>query len=139
MRAMLLCALVSAMALGPIDAWALPRGDARATQKTVATEIEARALREMAAAIPLGSRVKAQTSEGRRVNGTLMSVTADAVIIKKQTRLPEPAVTIPFAELARLELQVNEGMSIGKALGIGLAAGAGAILTLFAFVAAIDD
>ena len=131
MRAMLMWALVSAIALGPVDLWA--------SQKVVTTDIEAKALREMASAIPLGSRVKAQTSEGKRVNGTIMSVTSDAVIIKKKTRLPEPAITIPFAELARLELQGNEGMSIGKVLGIGLAAGAGAILTLFAFVAAIDD
>jgi hypothetical protein len=134
---MLVCALVSAMTLGPIDAWALD--DARSKQNTVTTDVEAKALREMAAAIPLGSRVKAQTTEGRRVNGTIMSVTGDAVIIKKKTRLPEPAVTIPFAELARLELQTNEGMSIGKVLGIGLAAGAGAILTLFAFAVALDD
>ena len=131
MRAMLMWALMSAIALGPVDLWA--------SQKVVTTDIEAKALREMASAIPLGSRVKAQTSEGKRVNGTIMSVTSDAVIIKKKTRLPEPAITIPFAELARLELQGNEGMSIGKVLGIGLAAGAGAILTLFAFVAAIDD
>jgi hypothetical protein len=101
--------------------------------------MEAKAMREMAAAIPLGSRVKAQTGEGKRFTGTLMSVTPDAVIIKKRTRLPEPAVTISFAELAGLELQVNEGMSVGKVLGVGLAAGAGAILTLFAFVATIDD
>ena len=131
MRAILLCAVMSAMALGPVDVWA--------SQKVVTTDIEAKALQEMAAAIPLGSRVKAQSNDGKRVHGTLMSVTADAVIIKKKTRLPEPAVTIPFAELARLELQGTEGMSIGKVLGIGLAAGAGAILTLFAFVAALDD
>ncbi len=139
MRAMLMCALMSAMALGPIDVWASPLDDGRGDQKTVTTEMESKALRDMASAIPLGSRVRAQTNEGKRVSGTIMSVTPDAVIIKKKTRLPEPAITIPFAELARLELQVNEGMSIGKVLGIGLAAGAGAILTLFAFVAAIDD
>lgn len=134
MRAIVLCALATMMALGPVDVWA-----SSGKQKTVTTDVEAKALREMATAIPLGSRVKAQTSEGKRFTGTLMSVTADAVIIKKRTRLPEPAVTIPFVELARLELQVNEGMSVGKVLGVGLAAGAGAILTLFAFVAALDD
>ena len=40
--------------------------------------VEAKVLREMASAIPLGSRVKAQTSGGARVNGTLMSVTDEA-------------------------------------------------------------
>lgn len=137
MRAMLVCALMSAMALGPIDAWALD--DGRSKQNTVTTDVEAKALREMAAAIPPGSRVRAQTTAGKRVDGTIMRVSGDAVIIKKKTRLPEPAITIPFAELARLELQTNEGMSIGKAVGIGLAAGAGAILTLLVFALALDD
>jgi hypothetical protein len=59
------------------------------------------------------------------------------VIIKKKTRLPEPAVTVGFSELARLELQTGQGMSAGKVIGIGLAAGAGAILTLFAFFFAL--
>jgi hypothetical protein len=135
---MLVCALVSAIALGPIDAWANPF-DERGKQKTVTTDVEAKALREMAAAIPLGSRVKAQTADGKRVNGTVMSVSGEAVIIKKKTRLPEPAVTIPFAELALLELQPNEGMSIGKVIGAGLAAGAGAIVTIFLFAATLDD
>ena len=130
MRAIVLC-VVLAVAAGPADVWA--------SQNTVTTDVEAKALREMASAIPLGSRVKAQTNRGAQVNGTLMSVTGEAVIIKKKTRLPEPAVTVPFVELSRLELQQNEGMTVGKMIGVGLAAGAGAILTLFAFVAAFDD
>lgn len=131
MRAIVMCTLVSALALGPVDVWG--------AQKAATTAVEAKALQDMASAIPLGSRVKAQTTEGRRVSGTIMSVTADAVVIKKRTRLPEPAVTIPFAELAHLELQGNEGMSVGKVVGVGLAAGAGAILTLFAIAMALGD
>jgi hypothetical protein len=129
MRAMMIVIVGLALTMGPVDVWA--------AQTTVATEIEAKALRQMASAIPLGSRVKAQTNSGARVSGTLMSVTDEAVIIKKKTRMPEPAVTVPFAELARLELQTGEGMSAGKAIGIGLAAGAGAIVTLFAFFFAL--
>jgi hypothetical protein len=131
MRAITLTLLIVAIATGPENVWA--------SQKTVTTEVEANALRQMASAIPAGSRVKAQTNSGARVSGTLMSVTDEAVIIKKKTRLPEPAVTVSFAELARLEVQSGEGMSAGKVIGIGLAAGAGAILTLFAFFAALGD
>jgi hypothetical protein len=131
MRALLLAALIVSYALGPGDVWA--------GQKTVPIEVENKALKSMALAIPLGSRVKAQTSGGKRINGTLMSITDDAVIIKKRTRLPEPAVTVAFSDLAQLEVQTNEGMSPGKIIGIGLAAGAGAILTLFAFFAALGD
>jgi hypothetical protein len=124
-------ALVVLFASGPYDVWA--------GQQIAPSDVEAKALKEMAAAIPLGSRVKAQTTAGKGVSGTLMSVTAEALIIKKRTRLPEAAVTVRFEDLARLELQTGEGMSPGKVIGIGLAAGAGAILTLFAFFAALGD
>lgn len=131
MRAMVLTFLMAMFAMGPADVWA--------SQKPVAADVEALALRQMAREIPLGTRVTVQTSGGRRVKGTLMSVTDEAVIIKKKTRLPEPAVTVPFADLAQLERETNGGMHAGKIIGIGLAAGAGAILTLLAFFAALDD
>lgn len=131
MRAMLLSALIAIFAMGPADLWA--------AQKPVASDVEAAALKKMAAEIPLGSRVKLHTSSGRRLSGTLMSVTDEAVIIKKKTRLPEPAITVAFVDLARLERETSNGMNAGKIIGIGLAAGAGAILTLFAFFAALDD
>jgi hypothetical protein len=131
MRAMMMVIVGLALTIGPIDAWA--------AQKTVTTDVEVKMLRQMASAMPLGSRVKAQTNSGARVSGTLMSVTDEAVIIKKKTRLPEPAVTVSFAELAGLELQTGEGMSAGKIIGIGLAAGAGAVLTLFGFFLALGD
>jgi hypothetical protein len=130
MRAIVLCVIV-ALSTGPADVWG--------AQKMVTTDVEAKALRDMVAAIPLGSRIKAQTSSGARIDGTLMSVTGEAIIIKKKTRVPESAVAIPFSALSRLELQQAGGMSVAKMLGVGLAAGAGAILTLFAFVAAFDD
>jgi hypothetical protein len=48
-------------------------------------------------------------------------------------------VSVPFAELTRLQLDEKSGFSVAKALGIGLAAGVGAILTLFAIAVSIDD
>jgi hypothetical protein len=131
MRTLVLSVLVAMFAAGPLDLWA--------SQKSASSDREAQALKQMAAAIPLGSRVKVHTNNGKRLNGTLMSVSDDAVIIKKRTRLPEPAVTVAFTELSSLELQTGEGMSAGKVVGIGLAAGAGAIITLIVFFAAIDD
>jgi hypothetical protein len=131
MRTLVFSVLVAMFAAGPLDVWA--------SQKSASSDREAQALKQMAAAIPLGSRVKLHTNNGKRLNGTLMSVSDDAVILKKRTRLPEPAVTVAFTELSSLELQTGEGMSAGKVVGIGLAAGAGAIITLIAFFAAIDD
>src|SRR5262245_59817151 len=92
---------------------------------------EAAAFRQMAAAIPLGSRVKLQTGTGRRMTATLMAVNDDTIVVQRASRVPEPAMTIPLTDLVRLQRDAKGGLSFGQAVGIGLAAGAGAILMLF--------
>jgi hypothetical protein len=110
-----------------------------AAQQEASPAIEAAAFKQMAAAIPLGSRVKLQTRAGRRLTATLMSVSDAAVIVQRASRVPEPAVTVPFTELARLQRDDRNGLSVAKAIGVGLASGAGAILTMFAIAMSIDD
>ena len=103
------------------------------------TAVEATAWKDVAAAIPLGSRVKLQTVEGKRISGTLMRVGYDAVLVKKNTRLPEPAVSIAFSDLSRLERDHgNGGMNVAKAIGIAAATGAGIILTMFVIALQLD-
>lgn len=80
--------LVALIALGPVNLWA--------SQKNVPTDVEQAALKQMASKMPLGARIKAQTLSGAKINGTLMGVTDEAVLIKKNTRVPEPAVTVPY-------------------------------------------
>jgi hypothetical protein len=99
---------------------------------------EAASWRDVAQAVPLGSRVKVETTEGRRYSGTLMQVSDSAIVIKRATRLPEPAVTVTFGQLARLERD-RGGFSVAKALGIGLAAGAGAVAMLIVMAFALED
>jgi hypothetical protein len=98
---------------------------------------EAQAWRKVAEAIPLGSKVKVQTLDGRRVNGTLMSVDDRSVMVKKNTRIPEPAITVAFEQMGSLERD-RGGMNWAKALGIGAATGAGAILTIFVIALQFD-
>ena len=115
-------------------------GPALAAQRPMAPAVETVAVHELAAAIPLGSRVKVQTTAGRRLTATLMAVGDDGVVLKRASRVPEAAVVVPFSELASLELASSGGgMSVAKAVGIGLAAGAGAILSLIAFAFAVSD
>lgn len=99
---------------------------------------EATAWRDVAAAIPLGSKVKVETTAGVRMSATLMSVSAEAVMVKRDTRRPEPAVSIPYADVARLERDRGRGVNIGKAIAIGLAAGAGVVLGLFVIAMQLD-
>ncbi len=114
---------------------AISASDAFAGQQTAS---EATAWQTVAAAIPLGSKVKIQTTSGQRMSGTLMRVGEDGVLLKKNTRRPAPAVTVSFAGMARLERDTNKGFSIGKAIAVGLAAGAGVILGMFAIAVQMD-
>lgn len=99
---------------------------------------EETAWHRVAEAIPLGSKIKIQTSNGDRINGTLMSVTAEGVMVKKSARRPEPAVTMAFSDVARIERDHGGNANIGKAIAVGLAAGAGVILGLFAIALQLD-
>jgi hypothetical protein len=87
----------------------------------------------------LGSRVRVSTVEGRRLTATLMQVTDDAIVVKRESRVPEPAVTVRFEQLAALQRHEPRGIGLAKALGIGAAAGAGAILTLFLIALSVSD
>lgn len=108
-------------------------------QHATSPAIEAAAFQHMAAGIPLGTRVRVQTTVGRRLTATLMNVTDDTIVVKRDSRVPEPALSIRFDELSSLERHEPRGIGLGKALGIGLAAGGGAMLTLFLIVLSIED
>ena len=108
-------------------------------QEPLAPAVETAALQQLASGIPIGSRIKVRTADGRRLTATLMAADAQRIIVKRRSRVPEPAVSIAFADLSELRRDEGGGMSVGKAVGIGLAAGVGAILTLFALAVAISD
>lgn len=100
---------------------------------------EAAAWQKVAEAIALGSKVKVQLADGRRLNGTLMRVDDTAIMVKRNTRRPEPAVVVPFTEIGKLERdQDNGGAHIAKAIGIGLAAGAGVFFSLILIALQMD-
>jgi hypothetical protein len=127
MRAFIALLVAGVVAVAPLSA-----------QQPVSLDVETAAMRQVAAAIPLGSRVKVQTRSGRRLTATMLGVEADAIVVKRDARVPEPAVTIPFSEVAQLQRDQKSGFNLAKALGIGIAAGAGAILTMFAIAMSLD-
>jgi hypothetical protein len=125
---LLTCVLAAASPLGA------------AAQQTVALDLEAAAMKDMARAIPVGSRIKVQLTAGRRLSATLLTVSDAGIMVKRHSRVPEPALQIRFDELARLERDDHGGgISVAKAIGIGLSAGAGAILSLFAIAMSLGD
>lgn len=125
MRSTALALIVSILALGATDAFAQPA--------------EAAAWRQVAEAIPLGSKVKVQTTNGQRVSGVLMRVDGEAVMVKRNSRRPEPAVLVPYDQVSKLEReQPGNGMNIGKAIAISVATGAGIVLSMILFALQFD-
>jgi hypothetical protein len=86
--------------------------------------------------LPVGTRIRVHMMDGRRQRGTLMDATAEQIVIQPRTRIPEPAMQIPLDRVIAVDVETGNG-SVGKAIGIGIAAGAGAILGVMMLLAAI--
>src|SRR5688500_5801291 len=105
MRSIAFALIVSLLVFGASDAFA--------------QQGEATAWREVAQVIPLGTKVKVQTTDGKRTSGTLMRVDGDGIMLKRNTRRPEPALTVTFADMSKLERDKGgNGSNIAKAAGI---------------------
>ena len=125
MRTIASIMVASILSVGVIDAAAQPD--------------EAAAWHQVASSISLGSKVKVQTTEGRRFSGTLMRVDGSALMLKRNTRRPEPAISVAFTDIAKLERdQPGGGTQIAKAIGVGLAAGAGVFFSLILIALQMD-
>ncbi len=83
--------------------------------------------RKVADAIPLGSKVKVQTLDGKRVSGTLVRVDDRSLQVKRYAADRKPRSVIAFDRISNIETDNGGGMTWAKALGIGLGVGAGAI------------
>ena len=94
--------------------------------------------RNVAEAIPLGTKVKVQTLDGKRVAGTLVRIEERALQVKRDARRPEAATVIAFDRISNIEKVNGGGMTWAKAVGIGLGVGAGAILTIFVIALQLD-
>ena len=95
------------------------------------------AIGEFAQKLPPGSAVLIERRLGKRVSAILLKATPDHVVVQPRTRLPEPPIDIPMADIVRLQPESPNGRSIGKAIGVGAAAGASAALGVFFILLAI--
>ncbi len=85
-----------------------------------------------------GARIAVTMTDGKRMKGTLMMVQEDAIVVRPRTRVPEPAQTLPLAQIATIETERESGMA--RAVAIGAAVGAGAAVGVFlALIAALSD
>jgi hypothetical protein len=90
---------------------------------------------EFVSRLPIGTKTKLRLEDGRKIKATLMSIEDDAVVVKVNTRLPEPPLRI---ELNRIvDADIERGANFGKAIAAGATAGAGAALGVFFLLVAI--
>jgi len=98
--------------------------------------VDQQTMRDYVQRLPAGSAVRVEEIDGRSFRGTLMRSTDTAVVVQKNTRIPEPPIEVPLDRVARITLDGGSHGSTGRALGIGIAAGVGGVLAFFAILAA---
>jgi hypothetical protein len=79
-----------------------------------------------------GSKVRVERTDGATLHGTLMKAAPDAIVVQKNTRIPEAPVQIPLAQIARVTVENGSGTSTAKAVAIGIASGVGAFFAILA-------
>jgi hypothetical protein len=87
--------------------------------------------------IPVGCRVKVETTDRKSFKGIFMGVEGGNVVVKPRTRIPEPARTIAIPSLASLEL--DQGMGAGKVVAIAAGVAGATVLTIFFVLLSIND
>jgi len=102
--------------------------NAPAQDKTVLAEFVQR--------IPAGSKVRVERTTGGTLRGTLMKASPDTLVVQKNTRVPEPPVEVPLAQVTRVTLDTG-GSSVGKTVAISVGAGVGATFGVLLLLAAI--
>jgi hypothetical protein len=69
------------------------------------------------------------------LKGTLLKATDDAIVIQRNTRIPEAPVNVPLDQITRVTIE-NGGGS-GRSVAIGVAVGVGAFFGIGLILAAI--
>jgi hypothetical protein len=85
--------------------------------------------------LPVGSRVRVEKVDGTSFRGTLMKATADAIVVQKNTRIPETPIEVPLAQIARVTVDGGGG-AVARNVAIGVATGVGVFLGIMAILAA---
>ncbi|MEO6236133.1 MAG: hypothetical protein ABIQ52_03990 [Vicinamibacterales bacterium] len=102
-----------------------------------APQIQDRAvLAEYVQRLAPGSKVRVERGGGESLRGTLMKATADAIVVQKNTRVPEPPIEIPLSDVSRVTLD-SGGASVGRNIAIGIGSGVAATFGVLLLLAAL--
>jgi hypothetical protein len=84
-----------------------------------------------------GTKVRVEQSDGTSFRGTLIKATPQAIVVQKNTRVPEAPIEVPLDQVARVTINSNGGTSVGKTVAIGVGTGVAVTFGIFAIIAAI--
>jgi hypothetical protein len=130
--AMLLCA---ALAESGCAAAAMDANDLAPQREVLAPHAETAAIASYAQKLPVGSRVKVERLSGGAIKGTLIKASDEAIVVQRNTRVPEPPVEIRIADVTRVTLDSNN--HTGRNIALGIAAGVGAAFAVLGILAVL--
>lgn len=102
-----------------------------AVRSASAQGVDAATLAEYVRTLPPGSTIKVEGLDGRSMRATLLKVTDRSLTVQEKTRIPEPVFEIPLTDILRVTPAGKNGNGVAKAIGIGAAAAAGAVLAFY--------
>ena len=127
MRKMVAMAVMTAM----LTTGCASAGGTRTATTIQPSVIDTTAMADYVGRLPTGSKVRVERTDGGVMRGTLMKAGPDAIVVQKNTRVPESPVAVPLGQIARVTIE-NGGASTAKAVAIGIASGVGAFFTIAA-------
>jgi hypothetical protein len=113
----------------------LATSPAAAAQETVD---ETQAWQRFVAALEPGATVEVRLKDGEKLRGTVLPGSSEGLILKPYTRVPVPARSLPFSDIAQIE-RWREGLKPGYKVLLGVGVGAGALfLGLMVLLAGLE-
>lgn len=107
----------------------------RIAQAPQAPQADNSALADYVQRLAAGSKVRVERTDGTSLRGTLMKATPQAILVQKNTRVPETPVEVPLSQVSRVT--INSGSSVGKTIAIGVGTGVASFFGILAILAAV--
>jgi hypothetical protein len=99
---------------------------------------ETQAWQRFVASLEPGATIEVRLKGGEKLRGTVLPGSSETLLLKPYTRVPVPARSVDFSDVAKID-RWREGMKPGYKVLLGVGVGAGAVLLgLMVFLANLD-
>jgi len=105
MLAIVLCVSLGTSACASAGGPRYVTAPAPAASQSGSPVVDPAVMSEFVQRIPAGSRVKVERAKGDTIRGTILKTTPDALVVQRNTRVPETPVEVPYSTIARVTLE----------------------------------